>query len=146
MSLDVRPCGPDSAALLAALHARCFEDHWNETEMAGLLASPGVTALMIEAGGAPAGLALVRVVLDEAELLTLGVLPGQRGRGCGLALLGAAERHARGAGAGRLFLEVSHVNAPAAGLYEGAGYRQVGQRARYYPDGADARVLARDLD
>ncbi|KAA5803484.1 GNAT family N-acetyltransferase [Alkalicaulis satelles] len=146
MSLAVTRCGSEAAALLAALHAQCFEECWSESEMAGLLASPGVAALVIEAGGAPGGLALVRVVLDEAELLTLGVLPSQRGRGAGLALLNAAETEARRAGAERLFLEVSHVNAPAATLYERAGYRQVGQRTRYYRDGADARVLARELE
>lgn len=145
MSVQISTCGPGTETLLAALHERCFADWWSEAEMAGLLVSPGVSALMIEEDGEPAGLALIRVVLDEAELLTLGVLPYRRARGHGLTLLSAAEAAARKAGAGRLFLEVSHVNAPAAGLYERAGYRQVGQRTRYYRDGTDARVLARDL-
>ncbi len=145
MSVQISACGPGGERLLAALHARCFAECWSEAEMAGLLASPGVSALVIEADGEPAGLALVRVVLDEAELLTLGVLPDRRARGHGLALLNAAEAAARKAGAARLFLEVSHVNAPAAGLYRRAGYAQVGERKRYYRDGAHARVLARDL-
>jgi len=145
MNVQISTCGPGSEGLLAALHARCFADFWNEAEMAGLLASPGVSALVVEEDGEPAGLALIRVVLEEAELLTLGVLPGRRARGHGQTLLSAAEAAARKAGAVRLFLEVSHVNAPAAGLYTRAGYRQVGERKRYYRDGADARVLARDL-
>lgn len=145
MSVQISTCGPGAEALLAALHARCFDDCWNEAEMTGLLASPGVSALVLEQDGEPAGLALIRVVLDEAELLTLGVLPDRRARGHGLTLLGAAEAAARQAGAARLFLEVSHVNAPAAGLYARAGYRQVGQRTRYYRDGSHARVLAREL-
>lgn len=145
MSVQISACGPGSEALLAALHARCFAECWDEAEMAGLLASPGVSALVLEEAGEPAGLALIRVVLDEAELLTLGVLPDRRARGHGLTLLAAAESAARQAGAVRLFLEVSRVNAPAAGLYTRAGYRQVGERKRYYRDGSDARVLARDL-
>lgn len=146
MSAQITGCGPGAEALLAALHAQCFAECWSEAEMAGLLASPGVSALILEDEDGPAALALIRVVLDEAELLTLGVLPDRRARGHGITLLRAAEAEARQAGAARLFLEVSHVNAPAAGLYARAGYRQVGRRRRYYRDGSDARVLARNLE
>ncbi|TQF76591.1 ribosomal-protein-alanine acetyltransferase, partial [Elioraea sp. Yellowstone] len=52
----------------------------------------------------------------------------------------AAEAQARGAG--RLFLEVAVGNAAARRLYGRLGFREVGQRRGYYPDGADALVLA----
>ena len=52
---------------------------------------------------------------------------------------------AANAGAARLFLEVSEVNAPALALYEAAGYAEIGRRKAYYRDGSDARVLGRTL-
>jgi ribosomal protein S18 acetylase RimI-like enzyme len=55
----------------------------------------------------------------------LAVLPGQRGRGVGRALLAAAEAHARAHGFCKLTLEVQEDNAPARGLYERFGFRDV---------------------
>jgi ribosomal protein S18 acetylase RimI-like enzyme len=55
----------------------------------------------------------------------LAVLPGLRGRGVGRALLDAAEVHARDAGCCKLTLEVQEDNAPALGLYQRFGFRDV---------------------
>lgn len=55
----------------------------------------------------------------------LAVLPGQRGRGTGRALLAAAEAHARSAGCCKLTLEVQDDNAPARRLYDGFGFQDV---------------------
>ena len=56
---------------MAALHARTMTTPrpWSREEFAALLGSPGVFAV-----GEPTGFALGRVVLDEAELLTLNSL------------------------------------------------------------------------
>ena len=108
--------------------------------MAGLLAMPGCFAL-----AEAEGLVLARVAADEAELLTIGVLPQARRRGVGLALLRAAAGEAARLGAIRLFLEVATRNAPARALYAQAGLVEVGRRRRYYPDGDDALVLAMPL-
>lgn len=145
MKTSVTALGPDAAAVFAALHAECFSDPWSETAMAALLSSPGVTGLVLEAGGAPAGMALVRAVVDEAEILTIGVIPGARRSGCGARLLTACAHAARAAGCGTVFLEVSEANAAAAALYARAGFTETGRRAGYYSDGSDARLLALEL-
>lgn len=145
MKASVQTLGPEAADLFAALHARCFSDSWDAGAMAGLLSSSGVTGLVIEAGGAPAGLILVRTVADEAEILTLGVCPQARRGGLGAALLEAAMTAARAARCVTLFLEVSEANTPAAALYAQAGFIETGRRAKYYRDGSDARLLARSL-
>jgi glycine/D-amino acid oxidase-like deaminating enzyme len=63
---------PDPAAL-AAVHARAFPAPWSRDEFAALLAQPGVLAVV-----EPDGFILIRVVLDEAEILTLAVRPEAR--------------------------------------------------------------------
>jgi ribosomal-protein-alanine N-acetyltransferase len=80
----------------------------------------------------------------EAELQTVAVLPGARGRGLGRVLLDRAVRTVSTAGARRLHLEVREDNQPALTLYERAGFRRTGRRPRYYaaPDGSGARVAA----
>ena len=62
----------------------------------------------------------------------LAVLPGQRGRGVGQALLAAAENHARAAGCCKLTLEVQEDNLPARRLYARCGFDDV----RYGNSGA----------
>lgn len=136
----------DRAAVLARRHAAAFarDAPWSETAFAGLLGLPGVFLC-----DTPEGFALGRVVLDEAELLTLAVAPEHRRAGAGRALLAAFEAAAAARGATTAFLEVAADNAPALALYVGAGWRQGGRRQGYYrrADGraADALLLSRAL-
>jgi ribosomal protein S18 acetylase RimI-like enzyme len=51
------------------------------------------------------------------------VVPGQRGRGYGRALLKAAEREARRGGGDSIGLNVFGANNVARGLYESSGYQ-----------------------
>lgn len=134
------------AAALARLHGHCFTlpPPWSEAAFAGLLAQPGVF-LLTEA----AGFVLGRVILDEAELLTLAVDPAARRQGNGRRLLAAFTAEAAARGATRAVLEVAAGNAAARALYDGAGWTEAGRRRGYYrgADGAtdDALILARAL-
>lgn len=142
--------GPGAAALLATLHARSFADgeRWDEASMRALLeaGSFGCVGGLAPASDAPAGMALARVAADEAELLTLGVLPEARRQGVGRRLLDELAPEAVRRGAVRLLLEVSLGNVAARALYEAMGFVAVGRRRRYYPDGTDALVLAWNLE
>ena len=109
--------------------------------MALQLALPGAFGWIAPAGG----LALARVAADEAEILSLAVVPALRGRGLGRTLLEWAAATAAERGAGTLFLEVSAGNEAARRLYAAAGFAQVGRRVGYYPGGGDALVLRRTL-
>jgi [ribosomal protein S18]-alanine N-acetyltransferase len=105
----------------------------------------GIDASFPVAGGDALGFALARVAADQAEILTLAVVPAARRRGVGAALLQAVMQAAAARGAAALFLEVSTANDAARALYARAGFCEVGRRCRYYADGTDARVLTRAL-
>lgn len=146
MSVTIAPVGAEAAALLADLHAEAFPaDRWDAASFVRLLAMPGAFALIVARHGAPAGLMLARVAADEAEIVTLGVVPCARRQGIGRSLATAAAARAAELGAARLFLEVAAANEAALSLYRQLGFREVGRRPRYYPDGTDAIVLARPL-
>ena len=98
---------------------------------------PGVFALIDPRGG----MIMARIAADEAEILTLAVMPEQRRLGLARGLLAEAAVVAENCGAVALFLEVALRNAAARGLYEAAGFVVVGQRRRYYADGDDALVM-----
>ena len=130
----------DSDAL-AAIHAEAFDAPWDATSLSALLASPGVFAVE-EADG----FILIRVVADEAEILTLAVRPSSRRGGLGRRLVDAAVVRAAALGAERMFLEVAEDNVAARALYARAGFSEAGRRRGYYArtDGSreDALVLA----
>ncbi|WP_331000067.1 ribosomal protein S18-alanine N-acetyltransferase [Acetobacter garciniae] len=140
----IEKAGVAHAGVLAALHEQCFPpaDRWNASAMAELLALPGVAAALICEGGQPAGFVMLRCVVDEAEILTLCVLPACRRRGLARQLLAHALAMACDLGAGTVFLEVSVRNPAATELYAQAGFTRQGLRKAYYPDGSDALILS----
>ncbi len=143
------------AEVLAAMHAELFNPPWNAAAMQSLLEHPGSTALIckvrptIDAVPRPAGFAMGQLAADEAEILSIGVLPPFQKCGLGRRLVKGLSTALANAGAERLFLEVAADNAAAIALYEGEGFRKVGSRPGYYERAgtppADALVLARDL-
>jgi ribosomal-protein-alanine N-acetyltransferase len=128
--------GPAYAPVLALLHAEAFPDEpWSAESFSTLLAQPGVVALLDEQGG----FLVLRLVLDEAEILTLGVV--QKRAGIATGLLNTAIEQLRRHGIETLHLEVAASNLAARALYEKAGFTQSGLRRRYYADGGDALTL-----
>ncbi|AUH65923.1 ribosomal-protein-alanine acetyltransferase [Paracoccus zhejiangensis] len=123
---------------MAALHACCFAHPrpWSETEFRELLDSRGVFALT-----RPQGFLLGRVILDEAELLTLAVAPEARRQGFGAALTTEFAAEAQRLGAATAFLEVASDNAPAQALYQRQGWVEAGRRRNYYAPGIDGLTL-----
>jgi ribosomal protein S18 acetylase RimI-like enzyme len=91
--------------------------------------------LLAELAGRPVGFVAAHVrprqAIRELELrprvqgfiLDLFVVPGERGRGVGTALLRAAERHLARAGCTHVWLDVFAPNRRAQALYESLGYR-----------------------
>jgi ribosomal-protein-alanine N-acetyltransferase len=134
------------AQRLAAIHAEAFDAPWDAQAIKALLEAPGVVAL---ADGED-GFVLIRVVADEAEILTLATRRSARRRGVGGRLVLAAAEQASRCGAHRLFLEVAADNGAALRLYRRTNFTQAGRRKGYYarPGGekVDALVLARALE
>jgi ribosomal-protein-alanine N-acetyltransferase len=120
------PASGDIAAL-ASLHATAFPDPWSATAIRELFAGSGVFAFYF-----PDGFILARAVGDEAEILTLAVMPSARRQGRGRLLIGAAARHAQKRGVHSLFLEVAANNIAGQALYQGQGFIAVGRRKAYY--------------
>lgn len=143
----IRALAPSDAPLLAALHALCFPpaEAWGEAAFARLLALPGVFGLLAVEGGEPVGFVLARRAADEAELLTLAVVPARRRRGIAKRLVEACLAALAASGVGRIFLEVAADNDAAQALYRASGFRPLGRRRDYYGAGRDALVLARPL-
>ena len=81
-----------------------------------------------------AGWCNIRVLLDEAELMRICVLPELRRNGAGRALLEAGMEEMRRRGATAATLEVRAGNTAAVRLYEAHGFVLEGCRKKYYRD------------
>lgn len=127
---------------LAALHAASFSKPrpWAEQEFSDLLTMPGVFLLT-----RPDAFLLGRVIVDEAELLTLAVAETARRAGLGRALVTEFAATSQQRGAVTAFLEVAADNQAARSLYLSAGWQESGLRRRYYGPDLDAIVMRRDL-
>jgi ribosomal-protein-alanine N-acetyltransferase len=73
--------------------------------------------------------------VDEVHLLNLTVAPAYQSQGWGRLLLDGLVLWSRGQGAQWLWLEVRASNAHAKALYVRYGFREVGLRKGYYPEG-----------
>lgn len=124
---------------LSDIHKASFisERGWSAEEIQCLLQSPHVFVVDLDVG-----FLIGRVVADEAELLTVAVLPEARGRGIGAKMLRMFEKHAAEKQAARCFLEVAEDNVAARALYEAAGWSEVGKRPSYYARPGAAKCAA----
>lgn len=133
------------ASLMAALHERAMTPPWSAETFATLLGQPGVVGWIAMEDDAPAGILLARAAADEAEILTLAVLPRWRRLGIALGLVGHLVDWSAAAKVARLFIEVAEDNVAARALYERSGFATVGRRSAYYAPGNDALLLQRRL-
>ncbi len=113
---------------------------WSASECAESLRSPHVHAWLY-AQDRPLGAVLTQVVVDQADLLTIGVAPRARRNGVAGDLLLEVERFWQEQGVVRAHLEVRATNVGAIALYEGRGWVRTRTRATYYKDGTDAWLM-----
>jgi ribosomal-protein-alanine N-acetyltransferase len=140
--MTIQRVGPAHAAVLAAIHGAAFPtEAWGAGAFQVQLEMHSVLALLDSRGG----LALLRVTADEAEILTIGVIPAMRRRGIARGLLDEVLAHARALGVQSLFLEVGIRNRAARALYDAMGFKEVGRRRHYYANGEDALILRASL-
>ena len=90
--------------------------------------------LVLEEDGAVSGYIGLKLVSDEAHVMTIAVRPERRRRGLARALVQAALADPASAGARRVYLEVRPSNAGARALYGSLGFVETGLRSAYYGD------------
>ncbi|RFB05314.1 GNAT family N-acetyltransferase [Parvularcula marina] len=140
--MSVRTARPGDEGLLSRLHHAVFETSvWDEKFWYNSITDDSSLVLIAEASGTPGGLIATRQILDEAEILTLGVIAIERRQGHARLLLEEALKGLEASGVTRVFLEVATDNDPAIQLYAGAGFSNVGQRKDYYGSGRPALIM-----
>jgi len=145
----VEPATLRDAPALAHLHAASFHRGWDEAEFEAMLREQNTLVHRLRRGRSVIGFAVSRLAADEAEILSIAVAAGERGRGLSRGLLLTHLGHLAGRGVRTVFLEVEENNQPARRLYDKAGFTVAGRRERYYRQAGgkelNALVMRRDL-
>jgi ribosomal-protein-alanine N-acetyltransferase len=148
-AVAIEPATLRDAPRLAQLHGASFHRGWGEGEFEQMLAERNTLVHRLRQGRTTIGFAVSRLAADEAEILSIAVDAGHRGRGLSRNLLLTHLGHLAGRGIRTVFLEVEENNQPARRLYDRAGFAVTGRRERYYKQASgeqlNAVLMRRDL-
>ena len=151
MGLHIEPATPRDADAVAKLHAASFYRGWPRQDIEAYIIDPDTPTLVAcDARRRVVGFAMLRILGDDVELMTIAVEPRYRGKGLGQALMRACFEDLLMTPARRMVLEVAADNPAAIRLYQKLGFTKLSERQGYYarPDGrpATALVMARNLE
>lgn len=150
MGLHIEPAEPRDADAVANLHAKSFYRGWPRQDIeAYLIDRDTPTLVACDARRRIAGFAMLRLLGDDVELMTIAVAPKFRGKGVGEALLRACFEDLMMTAGKRMVLEVAADNPAAIRLYRKLGFQKISERKGYYArangEPATALVMARNL-
>jgi ribosomal-protein-alanine acetyltransferase len=123
----------DIAAVLD-IERRSNPHPWSESNFSEALRQ-GYLCLVARDESRTVGFVVLRLLVDDAELLLIAVNPDSRRSGCASALLSELSVRMRALNKNALHIEVRQSNNNAIAFYEARGFVRVGMRKKYYPSG-----------
>jgi len=111
--------------------------------------SHGYICRVDEEAGEIRGYSVMRPIVDEAELLLIGVAAVHQRMGLGRAILSGMLDLVRERQITRVFLEVRVSNVAALTLYRSLGFMEIGKRRGYYQNASgseDAITMERGIN
>lgn len=134
---------PQDIPAVMEIERRAFAPGWAATTFEHELARNGMARYLVleSSRGKLAGFGGLWLMVGEAHIVTVAVLPELRRRGYGRLLVHALVELARDSGMTSATLEVRESNLAARSLYAEYGFYEVGLRKRYYADNGEDAVI-----
>lgn len=129
---EFAPMQPGDLDAVLAAERRIYPFPWTRGNFDDSLAS-GYSAWLMHDGASMLGYAVMMLVVDEAHLLNISIVPEQQRTGLGSILLEHLNVVALGQGAARMLLEVRPSNIAGRAFYDRHDFVQIGERPDYYP-------------
>lgn len=140
-SFFIRPWQSSDEDAFLILYQRIFPSKNITCEIVQHIAEEPATVFVAEENGQLIAFLYYWTILDEIQIIDIGVLPDRRRQGLGAELLwlliDRATKELK-----TIQLEVRASNVAAIALYERAGFTRTGFRRHYYADGEDAYLYA----
>jgi ribosomal-protein-alanine N-acetyltransferase len=135
----------DLDRILEMEHASFGKDAYDRNLFAEFFHKCGDLFLVCERRSGVWGYIVTCIRGDRAELVSIAVDPGARGKGAGSALLTSTLRRLKRRRVARLGLMVRLSNDPARAFYEKYGFRKLRRVPGYYEDSEDGLLMSKDL-
>ena len=139
--MEIRRTVPDDVPMIAALEAEIFPDAWSERDIFSYVCMTGSMCYTALSDGKVIAYIIGRLIAPEGEIYRIATREDFRRRGIAYRLLDFAAKTERGKGLEVLFLEVRAGNIPARNLYRSYGFREMGERKKYYKDPVEDAVI-----
>ena len=151
MGYRTRVLHPDDLPQVAELENAVQLDPWTRAqvlEIAPMIQTGEYIGAVVEQTGQVQGYVIARTMLDECEILSVGVAHAAQGQGLGKQVLQQLFSQLS-TEIVTVHLEVRVSNEPALKLYQGLGFVEVGRRKGYYAptlntfEREDARLMSK---
>ncbi|WP_175868462.1 ribosomal protein S18-alanine N-acetyltransferase [Bartonella gabonensis] len=132
----IAPLQVNDSASLQQIHQHCFTPAWGKQAFDTFLTDHsifGYKVFLFDQSDQILGFCLCRLILDEAEIITIAVHPHYRQQGIGTLLVDHTIHHLHDKHAMKLFLEVEATNLSALKLYQRLEFQKISERLAYYP-------------
>ena len=125
----------------------CYEPAvaYSRREMRAYLNAPGAECVVAEGVGGVAGFCITVRKKEKAYIVTIDVLEAFRKRGVGSAMLAEAEKRLAMQDVHTIALDTATDNSSAIAFWQKHGYRKIGVRQGYYPNGRDAFAMIKSI-
>lgn len=139
----IRRARPEDLEQIYRLEQACFPTPWSYEMLYSDICDNEITVYcVIEEQGKLIGYGGMWIILDEAHITNVCVLPEKRRQGYATKLMDELAGIASGLGADNMTLEVRVSNEEALKLYEKCGFHIQGVRKKYYSNnGEDAYIM-----
>ncbi|WP_332065352.1 ribosomal protein S18-alanine N-acetyltransferase [Bartonella sp. CB189] len=117
------------------IHQCCFTPYWEKQTFDNFFKDQSIFGYKVHPIHKPdqiLGFCLYRLILDEAEIITIAVHHHYQRQRIGHLLLDSTFYHLHKARAIKLFLEVEETNISALNLYQRFGFQKITKRPSYY--------------
>ncbi len=140
--LNFRKMVPDDASAVEFVEKACFKIPWSRESFWREASNDKAYYLLALDGEKVIGYVGMWILLDEAQITNVALLPKYRSQGFGREMMKRIIAIAKTKGATAMTLEVRPSNLVAINLYESLGFKSVGTRRGYYEDtGEDALIM-----
>ena len=136
----IKKASVSEITVIAEIEKECFSSPWSENSVRDSFNNKSNYFYIAEADGKTVGYIGLSISLNEAYILNIAVLPAYRRQGTARALLTHVINIYEDE-LSFLTLEVRPSNTAALKLYEGFGFKQVGERKDYYRNPAENALL-----
>jgi [ribosomal protein S18]-alanine N-acetyltransferase len=144
MGLEIRSFRDEDLNQVKTIEKASFTDPYSDPLFRFLKFKVGDGFIVAQREGI-VGYAISEVHGDQGHIISMAVSPEFRRAGVGGALLQETIKRL-GPKVKEIYLEVRVGNEAAIGLYKKFSFKKTGERkVRYYPDGEDAMVMAKNV-